>query len=271
MYPVLIRLGPLTIYSYGTMMAVAFLTAAYLTGRELERRGYSAELASRLVVWAAVGGLVGARAWSVANDIESFLQRPFHTLFGGAGFVWYGGLAGGLVAVSWAIRRHGLPWRQTVDCIAPALSLAHGIGRIGCELAGDGDWGKPSTLPWAHSYPRAIIGWENWTAAAGYPPDVRVHPTPLYEAAAYTAVFAILWSLRKRDLPPGSLFWLYLTLAPAARFAIEFLRLNPPVLWGLTQAQLFSVLLIAVGAGQLAAARWNRAALSGAPRRGKKP
>ncbi len=258
MYPVLFRLGPLTIYSYGTMMAVAFLTAAYLTGRELERRGYSAELASRLVVWAAAGGLVGARAWSVANDIENFLERPFHTLFSGSGFVWYGGLAGGLAAVSWAIRRYRLPWRQTVDSIAPALSLAHGIGRLGCELAGDGDWGKPSTLPWAHSYPRAIIGWENWTAAAGYPPDVRVHPTPLYEAVAYTVIFAILWGLRKRDLPEGSLFWLYLVLAPAARFAIEYLRLNPPVLWGLTQAQLFSALLIAVGIAQLAAARPKR-------------
>jgi len=260
MYPVILRLGPLTIYSYGAMMAVAFLTATYLTGRELERRGFSAELASRLVLWAAAGGLMGARAWSVANDLQAFWERPFHTLFSGAGFVWYGGLAGGFVAVSGAIYRYGLPWRQTVDCIAPALSLAHGIGRIGCELAGDGDWGKPSTLPWAHSYPRAIIGWENWTAAAGYPPDVRVHPTPLYEALAYTVVFAILWGLRKRALSPGSLFWLYLVLAPAARFAIEYLRLNPAVLWGLTQAQLFSALLIAVGIGQLAATRAKRAA-----------
>ena len=248
MYPVLLHLGPITIYSYGAMMAIAFLVSGYLTGKELDRRGYNGEIASSLVVWAAVGGLVGARLWSVFNDWDSFVQAPLRFLVSGAGFVWYGGLIGGFVAVTWSLHRYKLPWLVTVDSIAPALALAHGIGRIGCELAGDGDWGIPSTLPWAHSYPKAIIGWQQWTASQGYPIDIRVHPTPIYETIAYTIIFLILWRVRKRDLPPGSLFWLYLMLAPAARFLVEFLRINPPVIFDLSQAQLFSICLFSIGA-----------------------
>ncbi len=251
MYPILFHLGPLTIYSYGAMMALAFLSAAFLTSKELERHGYDGELASSLVVWAAVGGLAGARLWAVLDDFSNFLRNPLHFLFSGAGFVFYGGLIGGFLAVSFAIYRYGLPWLTTVDCIAPGLALAHAIGRIGCELAGDGDWGRPSTLPWAHSYPNAIIGWKEWAASSGYPPDIRVHPTPIYETIAYTAIFLLLWRLRKRPWPAGSLFWLYLVLAPAARFLVEFVRINPRVLLGLTEAQLTSLALMAVGAVML--------------------
>src|ERR1043166_1384965 len=118
MYPVLLRLGPLTIYSYGLMMAVAFLTAAYLTGRELSRKGFDGELASTMVFWAAVGGLVGARVFAIFDDWNGFVSDPLHTIFSGAGFVWYGGLIGGFLAVTWTIRTNGLPWLTTVDCIA---------------------------------------------------------------------------------------------------------------------------------------------------------
>src|SRR5438552_1779724 len=142
MFPVLLRLGPwtvwgyslgpLTIYSYGLMMAIAFLTAASLTSSELDRKGLNGELASTMVLWAAVGGLVGARLVALFHDWSGFLSDPIHSLFSGAGFVWYGGLIGGFLAVTWTMRRHGLPWLKTVDCIAPGLVLAHGIGRIGC-------------------------------------------------------------------------------------------------------------------------------------------
>ena len=138
MYPIVLRLGPLTIYSYGLMMAIAFLTAAYLTGKELSRKGFDGELASSMVFWAAVGGLVGARILAIIDDWSGFVSDPVHSIFSGSGFVFYGGLIGGFIAVSWTIYRHGLPWLATVDCIAPGLVLAHGIGRIGCQLAGDG-------------------------------------------------------------------------------------------------------------------------------------
>lgn len=241
MWPVIVEIGPLTVYSYGTMMAVAFLVAAYLTSLEMDRRGLPGAEASNLVVWAAAGGLLGSRIWSLAEDWPRFLDDPIRALFSGSGFVFYGGLIGGAAAVSFSIWRRGLPWLRVVDCIAPGLALAHAIGRIGCQLAGDGDWGAVTEVPWGMAYPNAIIGWD-------YPPGVRVHPTPVYETLAYTAVFAVLWSMRKRPLPDGSLFWWYLVLASGARFLIEFVRINPAVVAGLTEAQLTSLLLVSIGA-----------------------
>jgi phosphatidylglycerol:prolipoprotein diacylglycerol transferase len=248
MYPIVLQIGPLTIYSYGLMMAIAFLTAGYLTGKELSRKGFDGDLASSMVLWAAVGGLVGARLLAIIDDWNGFVTDPLHSLFSGSGFVFYGGLIGGLIAVSWTIHRHALPWLVTVDCIAPGLVLAQGIGRIGCQLAGDGDWGSETTLPWGMAYPNAIVGWP-------YPPGVRVHPAPLYEFTAYTLIFALLWSVRKRSHRDGMLFWLYLVLAPAARFVIEFVRVNPRGFLGLTQSQFISLALILIGAWKLRAAR----------------
>lgn len=255
MFPVLLKLGPLTIYSFGAMMALAFLAAGQVTAKELGRRGYDPEIASKFVVWGVVGGLVGARLWSLWNDWDAFLQHPIKVMFSGSGLVFYGGLAGGFLLVSLSIRRNKVPWLTAVDCIAPGLPLAHAIGRIGCELAGDGDWGKPSTLPWAHAYPNAIIGWQAWLAENGLPPDVRVHPTPIYELIMYFAIFAFLWSIRKRPMAPGSLLWLYFILGGIARFAVEFVRLNDRVALGLTEAQWFSLGLIAIGAWRLAVGR----------------
>ena len=252
MYPVLLRLGPLTIYSFGAMLALAFLAAGQVTSKELQRRGYDGEYGSKFLLWAVVGGLIGARLWSLVNDWQDFLRNPLHVLFSGSGLVFYGGLTGAFITVSLAIRRYGIPYLTAVDCIAPGLPLAHAIGRIGCELAGDGDWGKPSTLPWAHAYPNAIIGWQEWVTANGLPPDVRVHPTPIYEMLMYGAIFGILWAIRKRPLAPGSLLWLYFIMSGAARFAVEFVRVNDPGWLGLTEAQWFSILLIAIGAWRLA-------------------
>jgi phosphatidylglycerol:prolipoprotein diacylglycerol transferase len=248
MHPIILRLGPVTIYSYGLMMAIAFLAAGYLTGQEMDRKGMKGELASAMVFWAAVGGLAGARLLQVVDDWGDFVRDPIRFMVSGAGFVFYGGLIGGFLAVTAIIRRYGLPWLATVDCIAPGLALAHAIGRIGCLLAGDGDWGHETTLPWGMAFPNAIAGWD-------YPPGVRVHPAPLYETLAYTAVFGILWAMRKRPRPDGTLFWWYLVLAPGARFFIEFVRINPRIIFGLSEAQLISLALVAIGTWRLLAAR----------------
>lgn len=248
MYPVIFKLGPLTVYSYGLMMAIGFLVAGQLTGKELKRKGLPEEAASAMVVWAAVGGLIGARILSIAGDWQGFLADPMAAIFSGAGFVFFGGLIGGAIAVSLMIRKYELPWLKTVDCAAPGLVLAHALGRIGCELAGDGDWGVETTLPWGRAYPNAIIGWD-------YPPGVFVHPTPIYEAIAYTAVFAFLWSIRKRQQPDGTIFWWYLILASIARLLIETIRINPRILFGLSEAQIISIVLIAIGTTMFAVNR----------------
>jgi len=239
MYPVLLEIGPLRVYSFGLMMALGFLAATYLSGKELQRRGYDGEIASNLVIWAVVGGIGGARLWAIIDDWNGFVADPFGSLLSGAGFTWYGGFIGGLILVTIAIRRHGLPWATTADCIAPGMVLGHGIGRIGCLLAGDGDWGTVTDLPWGMAYPNAIVGWD-------YPPGVYVHPAPIYEALAYTAIFTFLWSIRKRDFPPGTLILLYLLLSPLVRFFIEFIRINPPLLGPLSEAQVTGIVLMSV-------------------------
>jgi phosphatidylglycerol:prolipoprotein diacylglycerol transferase len=244
MYPVILKLGPITIYSYGVMMALGFLAAGWVLGKELQRQGKDPNLASTLVLWAALGGLVGARLLFIVEEWRAFLTDPFSLIFTGAGFTWYGGLIGGVLGVTLCIRRYGLSWLEVMDALAPAIALGHGIGRIGCHLAGDGDWGPPTTLPWGVAYTKAIVGWD-------YPPGVRVHPSALYETIAYILIFAILWSRRTAPHPTGSLFWGYLFLSGIARFFIEFVRVNPPFAFGLSEAQIVSLLLIVVGAAML--------------------
>jgi phosphatidylglycerol---prolipoprotein diacylglyceryl transferase len=244
MYPVLFQLGPITVYSYGVMMALGFLFAGWAVSKGLEYQGKDPAFASTLVLWAAVGGLLGARLLFIAENWSEFLSNPLSLILTGAGFTWYGGLIGGVAGVTLCIRRYGFRWLEVMDAVAPAIALGHGIGRIGCHLAGDGDWGPPTTLPWGVAYTNAIIGWD-------YPPGVRVHPSALYETLAYLLVFVVLWSMRTRLRPVGSLFWGYLLLASFARFMIEFIRINPPLAFGLSEAQMISLILMTIGAVML--------------------
>lgn len=258
MYPEIVTIGPITLYSFGAMMGLGFLVATNLVGRELSRKNLDPEIASHVLVATAVGGILGARVWAVFNEWDLFLADPVGSLFSGAGFVWYGGLVGGTLGATLVFRHHGIPWLVGADCAAPGLVLGQALGRIGCHLAGDGDWGAVTTVPWGVAYTKAIIGWPH---AEG----VLVHPTPLYEAAAYTLSFALLWSVRRRVHTNGAIFGLYLLTAPLARFVIEFYRINPRVLFGLTQAQLFSIGLVAAGAALLVGTR-SLAGQTGTPR-----
>jgi len=153
--------------------------------------------------------------------------------------------------VSYVIWRKGLPYWRVTDCIAPALAVGQAIGRIGCQLAGDGDSGVPTTLPWGMSFPHAIIGWEQWTKDAGLPIDVRVHPAPVYETIGYGLVFLILWRRRLTPHVDGYMLWMYLLLSGAVRFLVEFIRINPKLVWGLSEAQLISLAIMAIGAIQI--------------------
>jgi phosphatidylglycerol:prolipoprotein diacylglycerol transferase len=252
MYPILFQFGPLTIYSFGVFMALAALCAAWVVHAELKRNGYDPELASTMVFAAAVGGLIGARALFIVEEWSNFLRTPWDYIFTGAGFTWYGGFLGGVLAVSWVVKKHKIPWLKAADMAAPALAVAYGVGRLGCHVAGDGDWGTVTNLPWGVAYTRAIIGWVDPSTGIPYPPGVRVHPTPIYEFIQSTIIFAILWTLRKKGYAPGTLFWLYLVLAGLARTTVEFWRVNPVVAFGMTEAQWFGLAVIAIGLLQLA-------------------
>ncbi|HZD05822.1 MAG TPA: prolipoprotein diacylglyceryl transferase family protein, partial [Longimicrobiales bacterium] len=174
-----------------------------------------------------------------------------------SGMVWYGGLIGGAAAVAWAIRRRGLPFRPTLDVLAPTLALGHAIGHVACFLSGD-SYGVPSTLPWAVAFPRGAPPSTAGNLRTAFGVDVpaaipddtllRVHPTMLYSAAALLAVAGFLWWYRRRSGAPGRLFGLYLVLAGVERFFVEFLRAKDDrILWGMTTAQAVALTLLVTG------------------------
>jgi phosphatidylglycerol:prolipoprotein diacylglycerol transferase len=181
-------------------------------------------------------------------------------IFTKGGFTFYGGLlvAGG--GIAYLVRKKGLSIGRFIDALAPTVMLAYGIGRIGCHLAGDGDWGvasnlaaKPGWLPtwlWAETYPKNII-YNTPVPESGYVPlPEAVYPTPLYEFAAAVILFGVLWSLRKHRHAPGWLFSMFLVFAGVERFLIEKIRVNNEFdLLGLTvtQAEVISVILVALG------------------------
>jgi phosphatidylglycerol:prolipoprotein diacylglycerol transferase len=230
-----IHLGPLTIQTFGICFAVGFLVAAAVIGRRFRELGEPPEWAWELTFSVLVGGLVGARIDYLIENWNKVHNDFLGNLFSGSGLVWYGGVIGGtLGAVVWARRRNWLGW-QLPDLACIPLALGYAIGRCGCQLSGDGDYGKASDLPWAMAYPKGTV-----------PTDVKVHPTPVYETLAMGIVALILWNYRDR-LTGGRLFALYLVLAGTERFLVEFIRRNDPVALGLTLPQLLSIAMIVGG------------------------
>lgn len=256
MIPVLFHIGPLAVYSYGLMMALGFLAADYVITLECRRRGIVTDYASSIVVWAAIVGIAASRVLDIINNFSTYWADPKSMIFSGSGFVWYGGMFGGIFATYLVSRYYKIGFLKTIDMCAPALAIGQAIGRLGCQLSGDGDWGLPSTLPWAMSYPRAIVGWNAQTVlkldahgqlVSGFFPGVRVHPAPVYETILYIGVFLILWKLRTRGYADGRLFFLYFILAGAARFLVEFVRINPRIFIGLSEAQLIGIGMMIAG------------------------
>ena len=233
MYPTLIDFGPVGIHSFGLMLATAFITVVFVLQYELKRRGFVAELAGSIVMAAAVGGIVGAKIYSTLLDGSIDIRELFST----SGLVWYGGLIGGCLAVTIVVVRSPNPYLPTIDIIGPTLLLGYGIGRIGCLLAGDGDYGPPSDLPWAMAFPNGTV-----------PTDVPVHPTPIYESLMSFTFFGLLWSQRRRfENVPGTTFGLSLIFLGVERFIAEFWRITPRVLGWMTAAQIFSIVAFVFG------------------------
>lgn len=230
MFPVIVEIGPITIYSFGVLMALGFYFGSLVSAKEFERRGGNGEALWSMLVWVFLIGLASSRLMSILNNPQAFFETPFAEILAGSGFVWYGGFLGGALA-AWILgRRHGIGFVTLADCCAPGLALGQAFGRIGCHVSGDGDWGTVTTLPWGVAYTNGIAPWE-------HPPGVLVHPTPLYEAAAYTAVFAFLWKWRHSNPPLGALFAAYLIGNGLFRFLVEFIRVEPRIALGLSQAQ----------------------------------
>src|SRR4051812_9174540 len=234
MQPELHILG-ITLQTFGLMMGLAFVVSGLIVSRHLRELGRPVDWAYEMVFAALVGGIIGARLWWVGENWSDAKDDLLGSLFSGAGLVWYGGAIGGAIAVLlWAWRRNWLGL-QLLDVAATPLAAGYAIGRIGCQLAGDGDYGIPWNGPWAMAYPHGTV-----------PTTQQVHPTPVYETITMLIVAALLWRWRYR-WQPGTLFAVYLILAGLERFLVEFIRRNDSVLLGLTQPQLLSLLMIAGG------------------------
>ncbi len=225
----------LPVKTFGVMFALGFLASGALLARRLREQERPVDWAYEIIFAGLVGGLVGARVYYLFQHGQQFRDDPFGSAFGGTGLVWYGGAIGGAIGVlGWAWRR-GILGLGLLDLCAPSLALGYAIGRVGCQVSGDGDYGKPSDLPWAMAYPHGTV-----------PTTQRVQPTPIYETLALGLLAWLLWRLRDR-FAPGVLFAWYLVGAGAERLLVEFVRRNDVVLAGLTGPQLESIGLMVVG------------------------
>ncbi|HEX6021678.1 MAG TPA: prolipoprotein diacylglyceryl transferase [Solirubrobacter sp.] len=226
-----INIGGLTIQTFGLALGVAFLVAGWMVAKRLGELRRNVDFAYEMVFAALIGGLVGAKLWYLAEN-----GGP---LFSGTGLTFYGGLIGGALAVvGWAKYRGELDL-ELADAVVPSLAAAYAIGRIGCQLAGDGDYGKDWDGPWAMSYPNGTV-----------PIDTPVHPTPIYETLVMGAFALLLWRWRDR-WQPGTLTAIYVFGAGLERFLVEFIRRNDAIALGLTQAQWVSIAMMLAGGAWL--------------------
>lgn len=240
MYPVLLRLGSFEVTSFGVMVGLGALVGLWIFGRELAA-SHLPEAAQNGAALGVIGGLVGAKLlWTV----EHFGEEPIlDLLLSRGGLSWFGGFAGGVTTalVYFAVR--GYPIVPIVAASTPALAIGQAIGRIGCFLVGD-DYGRPTNLPWGVAFPQGLP-----------PTTARVHPTQIYEALALSVLAAMLIRWRRGGLDSRHVLGRYLVLGGAIRFAIEFVRVNERVLFGLTVAHLASLVMMAAGLALLSTNR----------------
>ena len=212
-----IHLGPLTLQTFGIMFALGFIAAGRRHRQAVQGVGQAAGLVLRDGLLGAVGGLVGSRVDFLIQNWDEVSDDILGNIFSGSGLVWYGGAIGGAIGVMLWARFRGMLNVNLFDLAAVPLALGYAIGRIGCQLSGDGDYGEPWDGPWAMAYPEGTV-----------PTTEEVHPTPVYETLVMGGVAFVLWRWRDR-FRPGILFAFYLVFAGIERFLIEFIRRNDAV------------------------------------------
>jgi prolipoprotein diacylglyceryl transferase len=266
-----LHLGPITIPTFGLMVATALLVSAYVLQWDFDRRraqlqhlpGYKGQRDEGFLIIgvAGIGGLIGARLYHVLESPAELFADPWNLLLSRFGFAWFGGFLGGFVALIIMARRLKIPLLLFLDICSPAACVGYAIGRIGCLLSGDGDYGIPTSLPWGMSFPNGVVpttgiwdpnGHSGVCNKYGLPENCGVHPAPLYEFFVWLAIAAFLWHMGTKSLrgpkARGEIFYNYLILTGIARFLVEFIRINPRSFFGLSNAQAASLLSILVGA-----------------------
>ncbi|MGC2638633.1 MAG: prolipoprotein diacylglyceryl transferase [Acidobacteriaceae bacterium] len=248
MYP-FIHLGHFSIGTFGILLWLAAVCGCSVLHRNFQRWHINADAIS-IVAVSTVAGILGAKLWHVLETPRALMAHPADLLFDRAGFAWYGGLIVGILALLWQSRVYKIGGLRMLDLAAPAASVGYGVGRMGCLISGDGDYGKPTSLPWGMSFPSGLV-----------PTTQRVHPTPIYELLGALFIAWILWRRGSPDNPRplGQITGEYLILSGIARFLVEFIRINPRILWGLSNAQFASLGAVAFGVALVAYARSHAA------------
>jgi phosphatidylglycerol---prolipoprotein diacylglyceryl transferase len=262
-----IHIGPVTLGTYGLMVATALICAFFLMRADFRRRGIHAD-AESIIGITGLAGLAGARLYHLLEDPAAFFAHPLPLLFSTMGFAWFGALIGGFAALVLLARHYRMNILLLLDVASPAAALGYGIGRIGCLLSGDGDYGVATNLPWGMAFhpvkagsrilnfisiDRGALVPSYGALVHGSPATaiVRVQPTPIYEFLVALGITYVLWRFGRRAIggtqPAGEVFADYLILTGVARFLVEFIRINPRSFLGLTNAQAASILSVFAG------------------------
>ncbi|MDD5557676.1 MAG: prolipoprotein diacylglyceryl transferase [bacterium] len=272
MHPILIQIGPLTIYSYGVLVAAAFLAAVTTAAARARRAGWPADLVYDASIVILAGSIIGSRILYILEEPAEFVGRPLEAfMIWRGGLSYFGGLLGAVIAAVVFLKVRGRNVAAAFDILVPSVALGHAIGRIGCLLNGCCFGAVPSRpIPWAVVFPEGSLAHSHQLYEAGILPpgaalSLPVHPVQIYEALAELCIFAILAARFPRRRFDGEIFCLYLLLYGAARFALEFFRADSPAAVfvggaGLTLPQAWSLAAFLVAAAVLIIRRPGRSA-----------
>jgi phosphatidylglycerol:prolipoprotein diacylglycerol transferase len=219
-YPRLFSLGPFTLYSYGALMALAFIAGLRMAVVRARARGLNPERVLDLGILVIIAAVVGAKLLLLIVDFRSMIRDPAQLIsLARSGGVFYGGLVLAVGSAFWYLRRHALPFWTTCDVFAPGIALGHVIGRVGCLMAGC-CFGHATSVPWAITFHDEFAA-----GFVGTPLEVPLHPTQLYEAGAELLILVVLLVMERRGRSfAGRTLWTYLALYAVSRFVIEFFR-----------------------------------------------
>jgi phosphatidylglycerol:prolipoprotein diacylglycerol transferase len=239
-YPELFSIGPVTVYSYGVLLAASYLLGLWLAMRRARRWGLDANRVLDLGIYIIIAALVGAKLLLLIVDFDQFSRSPGDLLsVVRSGGVFYGGLILAVLVGFWYVARHRLPLWTTCDVFAPGIALGHVTGRLGCLAAGC-CYGRPTDVPWAVIFTNPLAA-----ANVGTPLGIPLHPTQVYEAGAELLILGVLLATERRGRPfAGRTFWMYMLLYALSRFIIEFYRGDPRgEVMGFSTSQFISLIL----------------------------
>jgi len=245
-------------------MLLAFIAAYFALDAEITRRKLKIDTYT-VVAFTALAGILGAKIWHVidtpADRLDFATLKSLGALLAWfrGGFAWFGGFVAGIATLLVLARRYRVGMLTMLDVCSSAAAVGYAVGRIGCLISGDGDYGRPTHLPWGMAFPDGLVPTTETCPKWGAPPDCRVHPTPIYEFIAGVLIYFYIWRRGSRaiqhPLAPGVITGEFLILFGLERFLVEFIRINPPVLWGMSNAQLAALGTIVAGVILLILAR----------------